>query len=301
MRVARADFAATVPWNGILDRPDGPDGTTSAAWGHIVGEIGAQRDLTTALGRKANSSAIARVGFTGSYRDLTDRPMLGSAATANVPDFASSTQGALADSATQPGDNVSTLANDATYQSAAAVAATVASALAAFAGTTNITTIGTLTALSVAANGEVLAAINSATAATATGSQLDFGRSRGTLASPADVTNGDKLAVIRGRAYSGGTMFATAEIDFRVDGTFTTAQRPPSAIDFFANAANSAQVRMAIIDSLGFSTAGRILTATPSVGAAGAWKLGKFTAGVAAQAGKVRVNIDGTDYDLLTA
>jgi glyoxylate utilization-related uncharacterized protein len=44
-----------------------------------------------------------------------------------------------------------------------------------------------------------------------------------------------------------------------------------------------------------------IKTASPSGGTAQPWKLGGYTAGVAVQAGKVRVEINGTPYDLLTA
>jgi hypothetical protein len=46
---------------------------------------------------------------------------------------------------------------------------------------------------------------------------------------------------------------------------------------------------------------GDIKTADPSGGTAQPWKLGGYTAGVAVQAGKVRVEINGTPYDLLTA
>lgn len=44
-----------------------------------------------------------------------------------------------------------------------------------------------------------------------------------------------------------------------------------------------------------------IKTGAPSGGTAKPWKLGDYTAGIAAQAGKVRVEIDGVAYDLLTA
>lgn len=44
-----------------------------------------------------------------------------------------------------------------------------------------------------------------------------------------------------------------------------------------------------------------IWTLAPSGGTAQPWKLGNYTAGAAAQAGKVRVEINGTPYDLLTA
>jgi len=44
-----------------------------------------------------------------------------------------------------------------------------------------------------------------------------------------------------------------------------------------------------------------IKTGAPSGGTAQFWKLGNYTAGVAVQAGKVRVEINGVAYDLLTA
>lgn len=49
------------------------------------------------------------------------------------------------------------------------------------------------------------------------------------------------------------------------------------------------------------ATNGSIKTAAPSGGSAQTWKLGNYTAGVAVQAGKVRVEINGVAYDLLTA
>jgi hypothetical protein len=52
-------------------------------------------------------------------------------------------------------------------------------------------------------------------------------------------------------------------------------------------------------DNLQFS--GGIRTAAPSGGSQQTWKLGNYTAGVAVQAGKVRVEINGVAYDLLTA
>ncbi len=44
-----------------------------------------------------------------------------------------------------------------------------------------------------------------------------------------------------------------------------------------------------------------VVTTAPSGGTAQPWKLGNYTAGAAAQVGKVRVEINGTPYDLLTA
>lgn len=46
---------------------------------------------------------------------------------------------------------------------------------------------------------------------------------------------------------------------------------------------------------------GAVKTYAPSGGTAQPWKLGGYTAGIAVQAGKVRVEINGTPYDLLTA
>ena len=54
-------------------------------------------------------------GFSGAYADLTGKPTLGTAAATDATDYATAAQGSLADSATQPGDNVSTLNNDSGY------------------------------------------------------------------------------------------------------------------------------------------------------------------------------------------
>jgi len=66
----------------------------------------------------ANASAIsslATVASTGDYTDLLNLPTLGTAAAEDIGFFATAAQGALADTATQPGDNISTLLNDANY------------------------------------------------------------------------------------------------------------------------------------------------------------------------------------------
>lgn len=55
--------------------------------------------LEDALGSKANTADLATVAGTGSYADLTDKPSLGSAATADVGDFATAAQGSKADAA----------------------------------------------------------------------------------------------------------------------------------------------------------------------------------------------------------
>lgn len=92
-----------------------------------------------ALDLKANTDDLATVATTGNYNDLSNKPTipaaqvnsdwdavsgvaqilnkptLGTAAAADTTDFATAAQGALADTAIQPGDNVSDLANDAGY------------------------------------------------------------------------------------------------------------------------------------------------------------------------------------------
>ena len=66
----------------------------------------------------AGTAAAANVGdfATSSHQHLlSDITNAGTAAGSNIGDFATSTQGTKADSATQPGDNVSSLVNDAGY------------------------------------------------------------------------------------------------------------------------------------------------------------------------------------------
>ena len=58
--------------------------------------------LQLELESKADASELASIAFSGSYADLADKPNFGSAAGANVGDFATAAQGAKADSAVQP-------------------------------------------------------------------------------------------------------------------------------------------------------------------------------------------------------
>ena len=73
-----------------------------------VATTGAYADLS-------GTPTLATVATSGDYTDLTNKPTLGTAAATNSTDYATAAQGTLADSATQPGDNVSTLTNDAAY------------------------------------------------------------------------------------------------------------------------------------------------------------------------------------------
>ena len=77
---------------------------------------GAQIDAGIGLANTATQPGdLATVATSGDYTDLTNKPTLGTAAATASTDYATAAQGALADSATQPGDNVSTLTNDAAY------------------------------------------------------------------------------------------------------------------------------------------------------------------------------------------
>lgn len=80
-------------------------------------------------------------------------------------------------------------------------------------------------------------------------------------------------------------------------GTFNVVNINNTAMLFQTN--NTLAMTVAVGGNL--TIVGAITTAKPATGNAGAWKLGQYTAGVAVQAGKVRVNVDSVDYDLLTA
>lgn len=65
-----------------------------------------------------NKPNLATVATSGLYSDLSGKPTLGTAAAQNTDYFASSAQGATADAALQPGDNVSDLVNDSGFVTA---------------------------------------------------------------------------------------------------------------------------------------------------------------------------------------
>lgn len=89
------------------------------------------------------SDALATVALTGSYNDLSNKPVLGSAAYANTSDFATAAEGTLADTALQPGDDMSDLNNDAGYQTAGDVATAISGKQDTLTAGTNITITGT--------------------------------------------------------------------------------------------------------------------------------------------------------------
>ena len=69
------------------------------------------------------------------------------------------------------------------------------------------------------------------------GPGIDFYKTRGSLASPTDVSNGDLIYAERASPYSGGYKFLNS-YRLIVDGTFTSGQNPPIRHSFFTNAAN---------------------------------------------------------------
>ena len=70
---------------------------------HTVATTGSFTDL---INQPApfDPNTLATVATTGSYVDLTGKPTLGTVAATNATDYATSAQGTLADTATQPGD-----------------------------------------------------------------------------------------------------------------------------------------------------------------------------------------------------
>lgn len=77
---------------------------------------GAQIDAGIGLANSATQPGdLATVATTGAYADLSGTPTLGTAAATDSTDYATASQGSTADSALQPGDNVSDLTNDAAY------------------------------------------------------------------------------------------------------------------------------------------------------------------------------------------
>jgi len=97
-------------WDVLAAKGDAGSGGASA-WGDLTGTLSDQTDLQNALDAKADASSLATVATTGDYADLSNRPSLGTAAAAATGDFATAAQGALADTAVQPGDALTSLSS----------------------------------------------------------------------------------------------------------------------------------------------------------------------------------------------
>jgi hypothetical protein len=106
--VVAANVNSETASNGYVLSADGSGGadwvpfaaSQNAVWGFITGTLSSQTDLQSALDGKANTV------HTHVKSDITDF---------DESDYASNAQGLLADTAVQPGDNVSVLVNDANY------------------------------------------------------------------------------------------------------------------------------------------------------------------------------------------
>lgn len=103
--------------------PMAPQPGTLAVWDGT-------REINISTGGGGSSANLAPVATSGNYNDLTNKPNLGTAASQNTTAFATSAQGSKADTAVQPGANVSTLNNDAQYQKASDVSAAIAASQA---------------------------------------------------------------------------------------------------------------------------------------------------------------------------
>ena len=145
--------SGTLTLGGTLSLANGGTGSTTAsdartALGVAIGsdvqaydaDLTAIAGLSSADGNFIVGSATGWVAESGA----TARTSLGlgSAATADTGDFATAAQGALADSATQPGDNISTLTNDSGYTTNTGTVTSVATGTGLTGGT--ITGSGTI-------------------------------------------------------------------------------------------------------------------------------------------------------------
>ena len=76
---------------------------------------------------------------------------------------------------------------------------------------------------------------------------LDYLKSRGTTASPAGVSDGDGLFLLRAAPYQGSAFTYLNAMTIEVDGAYTSGQNPPTRQVFYTNVANgSATERLGI-------------------------------------------------------
>jgi len=90
---------------------------------------------------------------------------------------------------------------------------------------------------------------------------LDYIKSRGTTASPAGVSDGDGLFLLRVAPYQGSAYTYLNAMTIEVDGTYTSGQNPPTRQIFYTNAANGSAIARVTIDS-----SGNLLVGTTSTG-----------------------------------
>jgi hypothetical protein len=83
-----------------------------------------------------------------------------------------------------------------------------------------------------------------------TGGEIQFRKARTGLSAPTDAADQDFIG--RLTAYPRSTTFQEgASIRFKVEGTFTAGQRPPTSIEFYTNVANTAPVQNMVLDTDG--------------------------------------------------
>lgn len=131
--------------------------------------------------------------------------------------------------------------------------------------------------------------------------QLYFRRADTSNAAKSAVQNNEQICAVVGAGYGASAYGgATAYMAYSATENWSnTAQG--TKIDFAVtpNGSTTAAVGLTLVTA-GLTVVGSVTTSAPT-GGAGAWKLGKYAAGVVAQAGQVTVNIDGVDRILLTA
>jgi hypothetical protein len=266
----RADWAAQVPWDGIQGKPE-----LIAALGSLSSSQ--MKTLLALIGGLPVDSDFSKVAFTGRYADLSGLPEFGSAAFASTTSFL------------QPNAPISVTTIDA---SGLATFDFVASALPATVGVPQIR---------LGAEDSMGAGIESIAYA-ATGFQFFARRVGGTRETPAATSAGVICDLLAYGYDTDFTLTPSARYQMTANSLWSGTNRETAHV--WTGTPNGSIVAASWMTLIGGNltvNAGSLATAAPAIGAAGAWKLGKYTAGAAVQAGKVRVNIDGVDYDLLTA
>jgi hypothetical protein len=98
-------------------------------------------------------------------------------------------------------------------------------------------------AVFIGADDYAFSVLHAASNTAAVAGNVYLARSRGTHAARLKVANGDTVGQIASAgdaADGGGSLLDMAYIRFRVDGTYTAGQRPPSRIEFYTSTANAA-------------------------------------------------------------
>jgi hypothetical protein len=127
---------------------------------------------------------------------------------------------------------------------------------------------------------------------------LTIGGSTGNLLIGSTTDDGNKLQV-NGSGVFSGDIKGTVDLYLLRSGVAPAIVLSQQQVRFVDQSTGFSQSININSDNLQFS--GGIRTAAPSGGSQQTWKLGNYTAGAAVQGGKVRVEINGVAYDLLTA